>query len=114
MATACKCMVKQVPHVWPVMLKIKITILKNQFGGVKREFQDCHNSSWFHPGIPHMGIKSKETTTTWKKKKNPICVKMFIVVLAIAAKQKKTKKVTKKFCNKPKEEMIKSVMTLSQ
>lgn len=87
MATAGKGMVKQVPEVWPVMLKIKITILKNQFGDVKRELQDCHNASWFHPGIPHMGMKSKETTITWKTKQNKtsVCVKMFIVVLAIAA-----------------------------
>lgn len=42
--------------------------MKNQFGDVKRECQDCHDASWFHPGIPHLGIKPKETTTTWGKK----------------------------------------------
>lgn len=97
-----KVMAKQAPRVWPVMLKIKITILINQSGDVKRALQDCHKASWFYPGTPHMGIKSKERTTTWKKKKT-ICVKMFIVVLVIAVKQKQKLKSQRNVATNPKK-----------
>lgn len=49
---------------------------------LKKELRKYQHASCFHLGTPHMEIKSKEITTTWKE---TICMKMFIMVLAIAA-----------------------------
>ena len=62
---------------------------------LKKELRKYKHASCFHLGTPHMEIKSKEITTTWKE---TICMKMFTMVLAIAA----ATPTPKKFCNKTK------------
>ena len=61
---------------------------------LKKELRKYLHASCFHLGTPHMEIKSKEITTTWEE---TICMKMFTMVLAIAATP-----TPKKFCNKTK------------